>query len=66
MVTSSRSIPTLMGFTPLRVEIPHFPRQPTNPTLHSMGEVKGVEVDHHHPPEDQLTNGKSAMSAWQR
>ena len=64
--TSSRSIPTQMVVTPLRVETPHSPRQPTNPILNSMGEVKGVEVDHHHPSKDQATNGKSVMTALQR
>jgi len=65
--TSSRSIPTQMVVTPLRVETPHSPRQPTNPNpiLNSMGEVKGVEVDHHHPSKDQATNGKSVMTALQ-
>jgi len=63
--TSSRSIPTQMVVTPLRVETPHSPRQPTNPILNSMGEVKGVEVDHHHPSKDQATNGKSVMTALQ-
>jgi len=66
--TSSRSIPTQMVVTPLRVETPHSPRQPTipNPILNSMGEVKGVEVDHHHhPSQDQATNGKSVMTALQ-
>ena len=66
--SSSRSIPTQMVVTPLRVETPHSPRQPTNPNpiLNSMGEVKGVEVDHHHPSKDQATNGKSVMTALQR
>jgi len=65
--TSSRSIPTQMVVTPLRVETPHSPRQPTNPNpiFSSMGEVKGVEVDHHHPSKDQATNGKSVMTALQ-
>jgi len=65
--TSSRSIPTQMAVTPLRVETLHSLRQPTNPKpiLNSMGEVKGVEVDHHHPSKDQATNGKSVMTALQ-